>query len=143
MTPPQPSPFERAQNRPQLQADRDRAGARHDVVRNQDAGHDGRGSPARYVLQLSTAVENLWNELREELLADLRAEQGVPTWPGWMSVDTASRYLDCPVERVRKLVARREIPFAQEGPGCRIFFNRSDLDRWMSGFQQAARGGGT
>jgi excisionase family DNA binding protein len=49
----------------------------------------------------------------------------------WMNVESAARYLDVSPERVRKLVARREIPFTQEAPGCRVFFSRSDLAAWM------------
>jgi excisionase family DNA binding protein len=55
-------------------------------------------------------------------------------WPEWMSVETAARYLDVPAERVRKLKSRGKIPHYQEAPGCRIFFRRSDLEEWMSGF---------
>jgi excisionase family DNA binding protein len=57
-------------------------------------------------------------------------------WPEWMSVETAARYLDASKERVRKLKERREIPYYQEGPGCRVFFRRSELDAWMDGFRQ-------
>jgi excisionase family DNA binding protein len=59
-------------------------------------------------------------------------------WPEWMSVETAARYLDASEERVRKLKDRREIPHYQEGPGCRVFFRRSELDDWMSGLRCAA-----
>jgi excisionase family DNA binding protein len=62
----------------------------------------------------------------------------VEPWPEWMNVETAAAYLDSSVERLRKLVARRQIPFVQEGPGCRVFFRRSDLDAWM----EKQRGGG-
>jgi excisionase family DNA binding protein len=49
----------------------------------------------------------------------------------WMSITTAAEYLDCPVERLRKLVQRRAIPFNQEAPNTRVFFDRHALDRWM------------
>jgi excisionase family DNA binding protein len=62
--------------------------------------------------------------------------------PEWMNVNTAARYLDVSTERVRKLVARREIPFTQEAPGCRVFFSRSDLDAWMRSSAHPWRGGG-
>jgi len=61
---------------------------------------------------------------------------GSETWPEWMNIDTAARYLDCTPERVRKLVARREIPYHQEAPGCRIFFRRDELDTWMAASRQ-------
>jgi excisionase family DNA binding protein len=53
-----------------------------------------------------------------------------------MSIETAARYLDAPVERLRKLKERRAIPFSQEAPECRVHFSRSALDEWM---RQCAR----
>lgn len=73
----------------------------------------------------------------EQLIADrvdaALAEQArsTETWPEWMSVETAARYLDCSPERVRKIAARRQIPFVQERPAARVFFSRADLDGWM------------
>ena len=72
----------------------------------------------------------------------LRAQpqpSGSESWPEWMNVDTAARYLDCTPERVRKLVARREIPYHQEAPGCRIFFRRPELDTWMAASRRGPR----
>jgi excisionase family DNA binding protein len=77
------------------------------------------------------ALEQIKGELLEQLRAELRAEQA-DGWPGWMSVETASKYLDVSPERIRKLVARGEIPYSQEGAGCRISFSRTELDEWMA-----------
>jgi excisionase family DNA binding protein len=74
-------------------------------------------------------LERLTAEVEERVL--VRLEQAAEPWPGWLSVPTAARYLDVTEERIRKLVARREIPFAQEGPGHRLFFERAALDAWM------------
>jgi excisionase family DNA binding protein len=63
-------------------------------------------------------------------------------WPEWMNVETVARYLDVSPERIRKLKARREIPFHQEGPGCRVLFRRAEIDNWMSGARHRTRGGG-
>lgn len=49
----------------------------------------------------------------------------------WMGVQGAARYLGISQERVRKLVARRAVPYVQEGPGHRVFFSRRALDEWM------------
>jgi excisionase family DNA binding protein len=57
-------------------------------------------------------------------------------WPEWMGIETAARYLDCSVERLRKLQGRRQLPFHQEAPGCRVFFRRSDLDAAMAELRQ-------
>jgi excisionase family DNA binding protein len=66
------------------------------------------------------------------------AHQG-EEWPAWMSITTAAAYLDVKVQRLRKLIAARAIPYVQEAPACRIFFSRSDLDAWLRTQQ---KGGG-
>ena len=69
----------------------------------------------------------------------LERESRTTGWPEWMGVETAARYLDISPERVRKLQARRLIPYHQEGPGCRVFFRRAELDAAMSEQVQRAR----
>jgi excisionase family DNA binding protein len=72
-------------------------------------------------------------ETTRRVLAELdNRDSNNTTWPEYMNVDTAARYLDASPERLRKLVARREIPYHQEAPGCRVFLNRHDLDQWMN-----------
>lgn len=92
-----------------------------------------------FTFDLSALADRLRDELRAELAATIRAETAASDWPEWLSVESASRYLDAPVERVRKLKDRREIPHYQEGPGCRVFFKRSELDAWMDGYRREAR----
>lgn len=70
-------------------------------------------------------------------LSDRPAGDG---WPEWMSVETAATYLDMAEERIRKLKDRRVIPYYQDGPGCRVFLRRSELDDWMASFRKAALG---
>ncbi len=79
--------------------------------------------------------------IAERVAQILQTNQSARTdreWPEWMSVETAATYLDISEERVRKLKDRHGIPYYQDGPGCRIFFYRSELDEWMSGFGRAA-----
>lgn len=33
-------------------------------------------------------------------------------------------------DTVRRLAAERTVPSEQEGPGCKLFFRRGDLDEW-------------
>jgi excisionase family DNA binding protein len=80
------------------------------------------------------AVEEIAARVVEIVLEKVRVDR--ENWPEWMSVETAARYLDVSPERVRKLQSRREIPFHQEGPGCRVFFRRSDLDGAMAELRQ-------
>jgi excisionase family DNA binding protein len=63
----------------------------------------------------------------------------VEQWPVAMNVETAARYTDSSPERLRKLVARRAIPFVQEAHGCAIRFLRSDLDKWLQEHRHETR----
>jgi excisionase family DNA binding protein len=87
------------------------------------------------------AIEVIVEMTVERVRAEL-GDRGDEAWPEWMSVPTAARYLDISEERLRKLIGRRQVPFYQEGPGCRISFCRSELDEWMQRFRREAREGG-
>jgi excisionase family DNA binding protein len=84
---------------------------------------------------LHQTLETLRDEIRIAVLADLRADV-LPQWPEWLSISTAAVYLDMSEERVRKLQARGVLPYHQEGPGCRVFFKRTDLDATMEALRQ-------
>jgi excisionase family DNA binding protein len=45
----------------------------------------------------------------------------------------AAEYLGLHRDTLRKLAAERAIPSEQDGPGCKLYFRRSDLDAWRSG----------
>jgi Helix-turn-helix domain len=60
----------------------------------------------------------------------------IEPWPEWMNVATAARYLDISPERLAKAKQRGSVPHYQEGPGCRVFFRRSELDAWMTSFRR-------
>ena len=81
-------------------------------------------------------------EFDDEALAAITASRSAElpeSWPEWMGVETAARYLDVTVERVRKLKERGRLPCYQEGPGCRVFFRRSELDEWMETLSHGSR----
>jgi excisionase family DNA binding protein len=108
-----------------------RKGSRERSRRRDLLGTGWLAQPERTVIvDFTAALEQMRETLRAELLDELRTAGD--TWPRWMSVDTVARYLDASPERVRKLVARHEIPYAQEGPGCRLSFDRHAIDTWMS-----------
>jgi excisionase family DNA binding protein len=96
------------------------------------------GEPIKVSVEISADVlELVISAVTERVLAtrvDDSLGGGLP--PEWMTVENAARYLDMKVERLRKLVAYREVPFHQEAPGCRIYFRRRDLDEWMASFRQ-------
>ena len=78
--------------------------------------------------------EQVLNEIAERVAAILseRTASG-PDFPEYLDVKAAAAYLGCTVGRVRKLVERRQVPFVQDGPGCRVYLARRDLDSWMDG----------
>ena len=77
-------------------------------------------------------IADIASRVAEEIRATLRDTTGEDgQWPAWMDIETAARFLDVSVERLRKLVARREIPFAQASEGRRVFFGQRELDAWM------------
>jgi excisionase family DNA binding protein len=48
----------------------------------------------------------------------------------WLDSRQAAEYLGVHRDTLRKLAAERAIPTHQDGPGCKLFFRRSDLDDW-------------
>lgn len=52
---------------------------------------------------------------------------------GWLDAKRAAEYVGMSVNALHKLTAERAIPFEQEGPGCKCWFKRSELDEWRCG----------
>lgn len=103
-----------------------------------------RGQPVNEPRQLSLAIPDelidaIAAAVAQQLLPVLHSTEDRETWPAWMAIETAAHYLDVSPQRLRKLVAQRQIPFHQEGRSCRVLFRRSDLDEWMSGFRIPVR----
>lgn len=48
----------------------------------------------------------------------------------WFDSRHAADYLGVHRDRLRKLAAERAIPSEQDGPGCKLYFRRADLDTW-------------
>jgi excisionase family DNA binding protein len=48
----------------------------------------------------------------------------------WYDSRHAAEYLGVHRDTLRKLAAERSIPAEQDGPGCKLYFKRSDLDTW-------------
>ena len=51
----------------------------------------------------------------------------------WFESLHAAEYLGVHRDTLRKLAAERAIPSEQDGPGCKLYFRRSDLDAWRRG----------
>jgi excisionase family DNA binding protein len=78
------------------------------------------------------ALDDLAARLAPLLAERLRTEP-VDDDRRWMSTRDAATYLGIPTSSLHKLTAAREIPFEQDGPGCRCWFRRAELDRWRRG----------
>jgi excisionase family DNA binding protein len=52
---------------------------------------------------------------------------------GWLDAKGAAAHLAIPRSTLHKLTASREIPFSQDVPGGKLYFKRSDLDKWREG----------
>jgi excisionase family DNA binding protein len=60
-----------------------------------------------------------------------RTEQEAPSSGDvWLTTAQAASYLGLSVNALHKLTAARMIPFEQEGPGCKLYFRRWELDAW-------------
>jgi hypothetical protein len=57
---------------------------------------------------------------------------------GWLDTKRAAEYLGISPASLHKHTAAREIPFEQDGPGCKCWFKRCELDAWRRG-QHAAK----
>ena len=89
--------------------------------------------------ELPDAIIDLIAERLAAIVLRRLAEQG-SNGRAWFDVEGAADYLAMPVERLRKLIGRRAIPFHQEAPGHRVFLSRPDLDAWMASSRHAPRG---
>jgi hypothetical protein len=49
---------------------------------------------------------------------------------GWLDFDGALEHLGMKRGALYKLTSARTIPFHQDGPGCKLWFLRSELDEW-------------
>lgn len=48
----------------------------------------------------------------------------------WFDARGAAEYLGVHRDTVRKLAAQRAIPAHQDGPRCKLYFRRDELDAW-------------
>jgi excisionase family DNA binding protein len=60
-----------------------------------------------------------------------RTEASVNSSEGdWMDTRAAASYLGIHRDTLRKLAAARIVPVHQDGPGCKLYFRRDQLDEW-------------
>jgi excisionase family DNA binding protein len=61
------------------------------------------------------------------------AATDTPITDGWLDTKRAAEYLGISRRSLHKLTAAQAVPFAQDGPGCKCWFKRSELDAWRRG----------
>lgn len=77
---------------------------------------------------LDAILVQLADLVAERLAARLAAAK--PNDGEWLDTRDAAEYLGVHCDNIRRLAAERAVPSEQEGPGCKLFFRRSDLDAW-------------
>lgn len=55
---------------------------------------------------------------------------GAWTADGWLTARQAAEYVGLTLHALHKHTAARTIPFEQDGPRCKLWFRRSELDAW-------------
>jgi excisionase family DNA binding protein len=80
--------------------------------------------------------ESLISHLADRVTAAVVARLGRPeagSEAEWLDSRHAADYLGLHRDTLRKLAAARTIPSEQDGPRCKLYFRRSDLDAWRAG----------
>lgn len=69
-----------------------------------------------------------------DLVADRLVERAVVSADqaadDWMDARAAADYIGVHRDTLRKLAAERAVPVHQDGPGCKLYFHRDELDDW-------------
>jgi excisionase family DNA binding protein len=80
-------------------------------------------------------------DLRElaERLAPYLPTPPPPTPDRWLTTREAAEHLGLSVHALHRLTAERSIPFEQDGPGARCYFQRQDLDAWRKHRREGTR----
>jgi excisionase family DNA binding protein len=92
------------------------------------------GSQAKMLDGLITVIAE---RVAEAITAQL-ATSAPNVVPEWLDSRGAAEYLGLHRDTLRKLAAERAIPAEQDGPGCKLFFLRADLDEWRRAGGKAA-----
>jgi excisionase family DNA binding protein len=69
-------------------------------------------------------------DLVVERLMERTDAQGGDQASAWLDARGAAEYLGVHRDTLRKLAAQRAIPTHQDGPGCKLYFRRDELDEW-------------
>lgn len=89
-------------------------------------------SPLAQALLAELTPDDL-DALAEMLAPRIAVRLQQPVQDGWLTTKQAAEHLGMTATALHKLTAGRAIPFEQDGPGCRCWFKRADLDGWRCG----------
>lgn len=86
-------------------------------------------------VHVSSLLDEFISQLAERVAARIAVQApGSADGAGeWLDSRHAAEYLGVHRDTLRKLAAERSIPSEQDGPGCKLYFRRSDLDAWRQG----------
>ena len=85
---------------------------------------------ARALLADLTSDELRW--LADELAPYLPDRSSRGASDAWLNSRQAAEHLGLSVHALHRLTSARQVPFHQDGPGCRCWFRRAELDAWRS-----------
>jgi excisionase family DNA binding protein len=100
-------------------------------VRLTQPGQDSMWTRADQSRGVDELLAHLADLIAERVAARFAVAKQAPE--EWTDTRGAAAYLGVHRDTVRRLAAERAIPSEQEGPRCKLFFRRSDLDAWRSG----------
>jgi excisionase family DNA binding protein len=95
-----------------------------------------RAEPATSAFAASSLLDAVIDQLAERVAEYLAAGRspsqtsGSNGEDGWFDSRHAADYLGIHRDTLRKLAAERAIPSEQDGPNCKLYFRRTDLDAW-------------
>jgi excisionase family DNA binding protein len=77
-------------------------------------------------------LDQLVDRLAERVAASVAVQllAGTADHEEWFDSRHAAEYLGVHRDTLRKLAAGRAISAEHDGPGCKLYFRRSDLDHW-------------
>jgi excisionase family DNA binding protein len=91
----------------------------------------GADAPLAQPSILDQLLDHIADRLAAVITQRIAVSDGHPD--EWFDSRHAAEYLGVHRDTLRKLAAERSIPSEQDGPGCKLYFRRSDLDAWRNG----------
>ena len=86
---------------------------------------------ASLIIDAARSDAGLAADLAAVLRPHLQHQQSVAV--GWMTSREAATHLGLTLPALHRLTAARAVPFEQDSPGGKCWFNRADLDAWRRG----------